>query len=625
MQLSLILLSISSRIWCEERGYEFRRSNGSAGILFVPTQEVQLTFDEWHLCYYYDLGLFLEETKYLGICLDQLKTICADEHMAGSRQLCETITQLFELHSNSVSMKEEVIDSFKSAKIRRRRAPLEFVGNAMSFMFGVMDQEQAKKYSEDIEKLTKDQNYINQLTQQQTTLVEAAIKANNYSFVDLKNRIDSVQDDLRELKDAYFSGDIEAKLKMHFNLLAHATSLTLSHHNELANTIVKLLTNTLQGKMIDIIPFNRLRNQLIEIGKVLPKEKELPIDPHKDNLFQILLMSSIRTVLLDKRLFIEISFPVVLRKTYQLTKAISIPSAVGDRLIMIQPGSEYFLTNRELTLYIPMTESENQNCIERLNNRYSICSVSAPSQNRPEDVCELQMLRERFSENALKNCEYREIPKRNYIIRLAETNTYFIQLLSDIEIRVICTNLTRNDRLTETGFLDLRPDCSIESDDFSLKAHNVHELIDQAVVVPNFDVSHFQKPSTLPRDPAEKPRTRILEGADEDYYKLVAEMTEIRAKQQMTGELGAVHDKLRASNAVFGVCITLTITLVIVLFVIHALRKRHREAEPEQNNDIVLEEVRKIKECDEPEQPIYTKVEKNRPTSPWLQIRSNQQ
>lgn len=62
-------------IWCtllciihhvNSFGYQFENSTDDAGILFVPLNRVQLTYDEWHLCFYYDLHEYYEGVTKLG-------------------------------------------------------------------------------------------------------------------------------------------------------------------------------------------------------------------------------------------------------------------------------------------------------------------------------------------------------------------------------------------------------------------------------------------------------------------------------------------------------------------------------------------------------------------------------
>lgn len=569
--LTHVLLLFTTKIAAD--GFTYRESNESAGVMFVPTNNVQLTYEEWHLFYFYDINDYYLETKKIEECIQHLKNVCDEEAITArfaTHQLCNAVVDQFRGHLGAIATKDEIIRSFQSVSHRRRRAPLEFVGGALSALFGVLDQKDALKYANEIDKLKQSSAYETELVKQQTSIVEGTIRMHNYSIAEVRQRIAEFKSDTDALKEKWFQSDSDLHLRTHFNLLSHVASLILIHHNEMAESIINLLSNTVHGKMTNLIPISRLAEKLSGIAKNLGKDQELPINTDLENVYQIFSISKINTILHDNKIMLEINFPILARDSYTLYHAISIPAPVRDKFIIISPASEYFLTDRELTKYIPIATEEHGNCVPKKGEKTLICAIQAPVQTNLADICELKLLRNPNQSVMPASCDIKEIPRRNYVIGIPNTNSYYFRIIEPITVRSLCGNNFENKIISKNGLMSIHSDCVVGNDEFTLNPHLVHTIVDERTIFPSFNIDNIVIPKY--ESIANKMNTQgtaLIEPLRNDFNKLAGEVSLAKEKQKLTFQINDTKQHVSILHGLFAIVqVTILSVLCIVVYVV---------------------------------------------------------
>lgn len=551
-------------------GFTLQQINNTAGIFFTPLGSVQLTYDRWNLCFYYDLSTFYDEMERLKGCVNSLGAICDDrilQDQGATHGLCLTIVNQLRAHLQTAEYNTELMESFGPIKSRKSRAPLEIGGKIFSYLFGVLDADDGRKYTQDINRLLVDRQYETELQKQQVSIIQESIKIHNQSFTDLGRKLDEVIDQIGVLKESWFRGDLELHLLTQFNMLAHAATLTLSHHEHMSDTLIKLLASTLQGKFLDIIPFQKLKSKLIEISKVLPGEKELPIDPYTENTHQIFLLSRVKTLLIGRKLLIEVAFPVIWRENFDMFVAIPIPVQNSQNSFITKPKSDYFLANRKLTHYQTITEAERNACVRRVRGGLLICTVTAPLENNYRKICELQLLRENLMSDEIVSCNMINIPTNNYVVSLLKTNAFYVSLAEPVHIRTVCRNSTANEQLNESGILRVEPGCTIESTDFTLKAQSEHTLTDDEVIIPQVNPLPINFQHSTGNFTGQQ--TTYIDINGEDYEKLSHRLDLVKAGQRMREQMTTYENKQTITSWVSTIIFILVVTSLLVFWVLY--------------------------------------------------------
>lgn len=513
-------------------GYRFEKSTDDAGILFVPLNRVQLTYDEWHLCLYYDLREYYDGVTKLGNGIEDLRSICGEplmtsDHMVAGR-LGTTIMKQFDAHYATLQAKTKTMRSFRAHEGRTKRAPLEFVGGLMSAVFGVMDSKDADRYNMQIEKLRADSRFQNELIRQQTTIVESTIQTTNSSILEMRARMMELRNDINSMKREWIDGSNDLYMKTHFNMMAHLTTLALLYHLDMAEAIVRILSHDSHDRMTNLIPGERLRKHLTEINREMPKNKELPIDIERENVFQLLSTSTLKPTMLEDRIFLEISFPVLLQTQYIMYGSIPVPAPMGDRFAIITPRAEHFLTNDELSIFVPIVEREVHSCLNIMNQHRVICSVAAPIQNNIANICDIQLLKNPGMSKLPTDCLVQEVPKRNYVLRLPKSNTYFARVVEPLTFRGICSESAENTLISDSGFITVQSGCTLGNDEFSLIAHTVHRTIDERTIIPTFNLEKLGAIAIRGTKMAEEHRPIFIEDHVSHFQELANSLAEVR-------------------------------------------------------------------------------------------------
>lgn len=489
--LSFLLLAATLQ-YIQPFGYKWLNKTDSTHIIFEQSSEVQLTYNNWKILYYYDLKPLFKETENLKRDIEHLQELCTNKNVttkAMSLGFCNlTITNLNQ-HIQEIELKEKTINSYSlgnSEKVRKRRAPLGFIGSIMSTLFGVLDASDAKIYDEHIAALKKDNKFQAELIKKQTLIIEGSVKLQNITQFEFEEQMKLWNDKLD--KFAYWSiyNNKEQMVTAQFHSIVSLTILTLIHQTDQMHTILKLLSHTITGEITNLIPVESLSNNLNFIEKKLLKTEELPIDIRTENIYRIFRMGSIKTVLLDKIIMLEIAFPILNRETLSLFNVVPIPAPYLDRYIILQPTNERFITNNELTKYIPLTDVEFSRCIS-VNKDKLICSQTSPIISNRGEICELTLLSQPKLEILPKNCQIKEMPKGNYIITLYQANTYYFVINEPFTMRLVCAKVSTNIIFSKNGIITIDPGCSIFNDKTIIKTHKQDVIFNKEIIIPDYN------------------------------------------------------------------------------------------------------------------------------------------
>lgn len=566
-----IFLSIICHI--NAYGFRFENATDDAGILFVPMNKAQLTYDEWHLCFYYDLQEYFDGLAKLKSSIEDLRSMCNEPLMASEHaiagHLCRAVVTQFDEHFITLRVKTDSIISFRVKNTRTKRAPLEYVGGLMSAVFGVMDAKDAERYNMQIDRLHENSQYQNELIRQQTTIVASVIQTQNASLHEMRARLTELQTDINSMKKSWIEGDDDIYLKTHFNMVSHLTTLALMYHLDVADAIIRILSHDSHDRLTSLIPAERLKKHLTDIDQEMPKDRELPINVDRENVFQLLSTSTIKSTISDNRIFLEISFPILLQTQYIMYASIPVPVPMQDRYVIISPRDQHFLTDDKLSVYVPIVEREVHSCLNILNQHRVICSVAAPIQNNVRDICEIQLLKDPGLSELPTDCNVQEVPKRNYVEKLPKSNTYFARVMEPMVFRGICGDRAENTIISSSGFITVESGCTLNNDEFSLIAHTVHRTIDDRTIVPTFNLEDIGAFAMHNNKFSQEHRPIFIEDHAEHFRKLTDSLTEVRRGSEIADSMNqweeAVKKQQRESHWLM-IILILAITAIGVIY-----------------------------------------------------------
>lgn len=276
----------------------------------------------------------------------------------------------------------------------------------MGWLFGLATDSDASMINEKVN--TMQSLYLNEKMslEKQLYIVEKSVKLNNESYTILKNKIE----EFTKLVEKEIT---TTNLRIKINSLTIIANLIITLNTETYNDILGILENSLNGKIINLIPQGVLTENLRKISSNLKVNQKLPINLEQQSPYNIFSVTNIQGVLTENRIFITLYIPIIDLDDLRLYKTIPIPMNINETVYKIKPNSEYFLFDahrRELT---PMLKSDLNNCRKSFNN-ILICNPEQPTFIAPEASCELAILQNQKLETINSACRIISLPKRNY-------------------------------------------------------------------------------------------------------------------------------------------------------------------------------------------------------------------
>lgn len=122
--------------------------------------------------------------------------------------------------------------------------------------------------------------------------------------------------------------------------------------------------------------------------------------------------------------------------------------------------------------FIPITANEFQNSKLNSMDEKIICPAEY-AQSDFSKTCETNIFMLSQKQTIENPCDFKIIPNSNYITPIYSTKVYHIHIKKPITIRKICEQSTSTiHELKNSGFLSLKKDCRITTNDISVRSYN---------------------------------------------------------------------------------------------------------------------------------------------------------
>lgn len=149
----------------------------------------------------------------------------------------------------------------------------------------------------------------------------------------------------------------------------------------------------------------------------------MPIPLTTDNLAIFYQISKAESRIIDNKLIVCFTLPLISTQTYTLFKSSSLPYKItGYIYSYIIPHYEYVALDSVKDKYIPITNSELENCFQ-ISNTYLVCKETFPIMFAiGTKICEINLLR---LEKVVDECNIRVSNLTSELwIKLSEPNSF---------------------------------------------------------------------------------------------------------------------------------------------------------------------------------------------------------
>lgn len=551
----------------------FNATTNNSGLVFQQRNNIFFSSDEWRIVYFYDISPFYLETEKIKEIRQTILNICNNLNgQNNTKHVCSLIIRQLNQQQEHINTRDSIINSFENKKQRISRAPIEIIGTAAKYLFGVMDAEDAEKYNNEISKLKKDTAYMKDLTIQQTTLIERTISTQKTAISELQSHLISISTFMEEVANKTSYAYSELNSVAHFNTLSTAVTLMIIHHEELANKIFNLLTNTIHGKITDVIPSLHLKQNLREVALHLVHEKRLPINTETDNIYSIFKYTTIKSTLHDKKVIIELTIPITDIEPWTYYNTIALPIRKQSELFIINSNHRHFFTDKQHKQFLPVDEAAFKKCIAV--NEKMICKIHGEIIST-EKNCELTILDDLNIKLIPKECNVQPIFNKNYIIKITDQQ-YFLSTKEAYSIRTICNNENINIHIQTDGYLNVGPACKIISNIFTIKTPDTHIDPELVFIKPEFELSDLN--ITTHAENFKNPNFIIHNTNNNlEYDRLIEHAKDIKRKAE-NFQLTATHENKLKKFTIFSSSIILFSIIIFAIIIKYADIQHHNHA-----------------------------------------------
>ncbi|XP_031637272.1 uncharacterized protein LOC116349811 [Contarinia nasturtii] len=624
--LTLILIASSLRSYSS---FDYQEQDQKVGLTFIKLSEARISYDSYTMLYYIDISEYKKLTRLVETFIDNSTVLCS--HINGDS--CGNILRHVNIGLNYMRRNELDIEAYQQKQSKTRRA-IEIIGKALHWAYGLMTAETAREYNYKIENLKNDSTRFFNIIEDQTALIKEVIEINNKTASDFQKSISS----LRNYIKTYVSNGKKWLDGLHsenvFSRGIQLATLIMTQHAQISREILKCLEDVISGKITQLVPKDRLQQDLLKIESQLKDNQRLPINFNIENPLHIFKYSQVASSLYGEQLLMELTIPIIEREVYTVYKIIPTPTKIENHTIIINPVFHYILLNNEAKEYIPISIKEFNQGQFNLHGE----KILKPAENARidySDNCEISIFMNPNKEVLKKYCDIKIIPNSNYFIPLNNNDMFYVLISKPIIVTEYCHNQPSKFReIKSSGILQINKECRVVTDKISLRPRwnyrfESKEVLDLGFNTINttfesiFEKINFLSNITIP----DIDENILIQDYSADYKQLIEKADKVIEKNNFNREWSNFKwenaGKFKKSYSFFGSSLLIIIILIAIViwffysrfFSLSTWTKLAKKLASGNLDEIPPLFVRHIPEINEPP-PTFYPVENNRPSSP---------
>lgn len=544
--------------------YEFSEKSENTGIIFTKTSRARVSYNSFTLVYHIDLNGYLQMTEMVAKCINELERLC--NYLDESN--CMLIIDKLRDHLKHMTNDERGINAYRISQ-RQKRGLINFGGKILHYLFGVIDEDTAMEYKNEVDKIKNKMDREYKVQTDQLLLVRESLTLSNKTYIEIKKLVNETLIRIHDLNQFSLKNTRKLQLDERLLELSDVAQLLISEHERYSGQILKNLENTITGKISNLIPIQALKTDIAGISKHLNENQMLPIDPQNEDVLHIYRFTTVRAALVDATMFIELTLPIVERTLYTLYRTIPVPFKTGDQTIITTSKSRLFILSDDMSEYIPIETDEYTHAIKNRNEEL----IFNPAQNAHftnDDSCEMSILLNPIKRAIESACDTHIIPAANYFVAIEPNMLYYIYVDKMVKIKEQCRGKpTTTHIIQSSGYIQLDRNCRINTDKISIRPHlnmqiNTTSIIKLAEYSQNITIKTLKEMASemlAPDAIGDVETNHLIQNTENEYGKLIDQANELLKDRKYDDEFQKVH----INHIITGVISTLVAIVISVV------------------------------------------------------------
>lgn len=453
--------------------------SAGTGFYFEPINNLHMSNHRWNIITYFDVAMFQKEVVTVKTSISNISDLCNEVKTETTASGCSNLalSMISSLQNEIKTLELPKLAKTRKAK-RNTMRNLFFAGvflESVNFAYNTFFSNDNSDYKNHVKELIEVNQNKNVIFDKQTLILQSAIasqlnesgkvlqyiqqlKNNTY---DLKKQLYDIRNELyKDVQLFKFNNALQEKL---FSL-AHIVDNLVKINDIVLDFLMSPQQKT--ANLFKIIPTVELISQLKNIEEQLQQYNlSLPIHFNNQTIHKLYKLSTIEASLIDEKIIISMSVPVIRSTIFQLYKVHILPhklSSTDSLYSFLIPKNEYIATDPNWEEFVYLSEKQVTNC-----KSDSSISLICESQNpillsSHADSCEMNILKKH---EISKHCETR-VSKINHElwVKLEERDSWLYTSPAESDIFGRCLNSTDIQyKIMDSGILRLKNGCTIQS------------------------------------------------------------------------------------------------------------------------------------------------------------------
>lgn len=606
LMLLTVLCMTTTAIGAQQQAFtkELTTLNPNLPLYFDKIANMRIIQDEWRMVVFYNLSTYWHSLANIQFQVDRLNELNKEE------PAFKTITaqlqhEIMELQHNNIMLKAE-------HGRRTKRGLINGIGYVANSLFGVLDQRDANKYDEYIRTIQDNENNLNELYKQHTSIIQSQFNIVKRNEEIMIKQFGSITQQMSEL---YSLRQEEHKKSMYVTAAILTANLIINNLRRLQEELLDQVTEVRSGRMdTHLLKPEEFEHQLNIITANIPDDVTLPcVSSRQDCVREMYKLSRVHVRLNDFLIF-EVKLPLIHNEPFELNRVIPIPRVKQQTSTYIKPTAKYSALNLKRDMIIPISEDEiHAGCIS-FKESDLLCRLDLPIHTITREfsaLCEAQII----NNKNLSTCGTVSSRCRDDWIMLHSRDEWLYSCCQECYVRIFCKDAAVTTKtLRGTGIVKIWPGCMLRGENIMIHSpkmyHSEITINDQENYLPESGVNNILKEMNFTFTP---------ESHVNEFKTLQSQINSVKMSQENMHKLNLSHDAHHYS--VYGVVGLAIIVVCIYGFCkIRKRRQRNQDTILNTRQDVELQSIR-IPITEEPK-PAERRLERhstrrvNKQTSP---------
>lgn len=540
---------------CIQTSYaNYTIKNPAPGIYIEDIGHAKIDRGIFRLGVNFSISNFLLDEQTINDTFSQFNTLCNKAKGITEGTHCD------ELIHHITEKQQEILWNMASIRsISNHRTKRGVLGKLLTAVFGVNDE-----VYRDIDSLDKNQNQLIQASNHQAKLMVAAMSTINETEARISEKLENFRtkfnQGLQAINDMqvwYKAIDIN-KLNIH---ILTTYQLAINYLEELSQKYSKLLDASFKrGHLFQFLTPSQVTSMITKLSQKLPSVMVILPSP----VYKMDIRQNTETI--------EIFgfFHITEVTNYDVIKATPIPTKLDNGTFMsLDISSQFVAIDYYHQKYFEIPDNKFEASIP-INENVYLCSPTVVSSIENNPNCVIDELYERHEKSS---CTLHHLKITSLVWKeLYMVNTWLYITNEPTRAAVICNNIREDVILTNTGIIQVSPECTIETKRNTLHPKTFRSIPVLATYSRNLSITIN---STLPiihtRGPVIEPEP-VLKSSDK-MTAAIQEATDLQ-QQLSTNHWHTIHNRSTIVSSMT------TIIIISICVMIYFLWKRCRKPPP---------------------------------------------